>query len=247
MYRRTNNGSGVAGRTVATTFLVAASLSCSETSNDAAGSGSSGGTTTTSASESNVTGQGTIASEESTVGADSTDAAEPGSSSSSSETTAAETSAPVCADLGDPCTVCENAACPDEYCGCLDNTDCILMAQCTAGCAIDDPVCNQGCWSQYPDGISDGALLTHCAAVDCPAECGPYVPLTRCQECLYRDCPAEMNVCVANPDCTALLECLAACGAPGCESSCYTAHPDGLADSGPVGKCGQDACTTECA
>lgn len=143
--------------------------------------------------------------------------------------------------------MCESATCPFEYCGCLDNPDCLLLAQCTSLCTNGDAACNQACWTLYPEGISDGALLTHCAATDCTAECGDYVPLSSCQECLYRQCQPQMNVCVANPDCTVLLECLAACDEPGCESTCYTAHPDGLADSGPVGECGQDACVDACA
>lgn len=153
----------------------------------------------------------------------------------------------ICSDVGDPCTICESTTCPAEYCGCYDNGSCLLLAQCVAGCAVDDTACAQACWTQYPDGISDGALLTHCAATLCAEACGRYVPLTPCQLCLYTECAEAMNVCIANPECTALLQCLDACEAPGCENTCYIAHPDGLADSGPVGRCAQEACVTQCA
>lgn len=215
------------------------------------GTASSGGST--GASSAGMTTAASIASADSTTapdptGATSVSASTDGSSSTDSgpASSSDDTGAALCPDIGEPCTICESTQCPDEYCGCYDNGSCVLLAQCAAKCEIGDEACYQVCWTQYPDGISDAGLLTHCAATICPDECGPYMPLTPCQLCLYGECADAMNVCIANPECTALLQCLDACEDPGCENTCYTAHPDGLADSGPVGECAQVACTQEC-
>jgi hypothetical protein len=151
-----------------------------------------------------------------------------------------------CFALGDPCTECELANCPTEYCDCLQNAECVSLAQCAIGCTPGDMECEQPCWTQNPGGISDGALVTHCAATFCQSECPGYAPLDECQLCLFSSCSAAMNTCVANPDCNALLFCLADCTAPGCENQCYAAHPGGLADAGPVGTCLQQACAGPC-
>lgn len=216
---------------------------CGEGSTTSTSGGSSEGAT------GSETGHGTNESADSSGPAPTTVGTAPstGTTGTGPQTSGDTTAGASCPSLGDPCTECESSMCPVEYCACFDNGSCGLLAQCTAGCAIDDMACNQACWSMHPDGISDGALLTHCAATICSDACGPYVPLTPCQLCLYTECPEEMNQCVANPDCTALLECLDACETPGCENTCYTAFPGGLADSGPVGLCGQDHCAVECA
>ncbi len=172
---------------------------------------------------------------------------DPSSTSAADSSTGTDTRPLQCPDVGDPCTICESTQCPDEYCGCFDNGSCVLLAQCAAQCAVGDAACNQACWTQYPEGISDGALLTHCAATTCTADCGAYTPLNECQRCLYAECPDSMNGCVSNPECTALLECLDTCEDVGCENGCYAVHPDGLADSGPVGECAQEACLLDCA
>lgn len=210
----------------------------------AASDGGTGDATATTAPES-ATDTGTPA-----TSADTTDG---GASTGDADTTdggadsSGDTGVAMCPDLGDPCTQCESTMCPDEYCGCFDNGSCGLLVQCGLACDLNDQDCYQQCWTMYPEGISDAGLLTHCAGTLCLAECGAYEPLSQCQLCLYADCPDEMNVCISNPECTALLECLDACEDPGCENGCYALHPDGLADSGPVGECAQRACLTECA
>lgn len=151
-----------------------------------------------------------------------------------------------CFALGDACTECELANCPTEYCDCFQNDECVALAQCAITCPPGDVECYQPCWTASPGGISDAALLTHCAGTVCAASCPGFVPLEPCQECLYTSCDAEMNACMSNPDCTALLLCLDACTAPGCENQCYNEHPGGLADAGPVGTCLQSACAAQC-
>ncbi len=233
------------------TVLTMASLLLLACGDDGGGTGGSTGDPSTGAATTSETeSSGSTGSSTGTTTDPSGTSSGPGSTSSvdsSSGGSSSDTGEGLCPDLGDPCTQCEATMCPDEYCGCFDNGSCGLLAQCAAGCEIGDAECNQACWTMHPEGISDGALLTHCAATLCMPECGPFVPLTECQVCLYSECQDAMNVCVSNPECTALLECLDACENPGCENGCYALHPDGFADSGPVGECAQRACLTACA
>lgn len=210
------------------------------TATDGTSTGSSSGSSTTSGPdqpETTVDPSGATTTDD--TGLDTSSSGSPADSSS-------ETGAAICPDVGEPCTQCESTTCSQEYCDCYNNGSCVLLSQCALQCDIGDTECYQACWSMYPDGISDAALLTHCAATVCMPECGPFIPLTECQQCLYGRCPEEMNVCISNPDCTALLYCLDECELPGCENGCYALYPGGLADSGPVGECAQEACTVEC-
>jgi hypothetical protein len=155
--------------------------------------------------------------------------------------------AAACVDLGEPCTACELAACPDVYCGCYGNASCGLLASCVLACAPEDTACLQECATTYPDGITDGALLSHCAAVDCAVECPGFVPLTDCQLCLYQGCEEEMNRCIANPSCSAALYCIADCeGDTTCAYACLDQYPSGRSDATAVGLCSQAHCTGTC-
>lgn len=213
---------------------------------DATSSGS--GSATEPSGSTTTVGQttGTVASTSTTVAADESSSSS-GFADSGSDNTSNDTDPGICPDAGGRCTICESTECPDEYCDCYNNGSCVLLAQCTFACPVGDIECNQLCWTTYPEGISDGALLTQCAATTCSGQCGALNPLTECQICLYGECSQAMNTCVSNPECTALLTCLDLCEDPGCENTCYAVHPDGLADSGPVGDCAQDACLQQCA
>jgi hypothetical protein len=164
----------------------------------------------------------------------------------SSSATSGSGGGPTCDDLGDACTACEATECADIYCNCYGNAQCGLLYQCLLPCAPDDLACQQACWTAHEDGVSDGALLVHCAATACATACPGYTPLTPCQECLFTECEPQMNTCYANPDCITLLACLDECTTPGCENGCYALYPDGLGDAGPVGDCLQASCAAAC-
>ena len=173
-----------------------------------------------------------------------------GGGEQSSGTTSSATStgsAEMCPGVGDPCTGCESVSCPKAYCDCYKDSECVLMAACLAKCAIDDVPCDQLCWTAHPSAISKGALMLDCAATTCAKGCPGYKPLGACLVCVYTSCQMEMNTCIARPDCTQLLACVAACTVPGCETSCYQQFPDGAAGAGPVANCLQAKCPTECA
>jgi hypothetical protein len=194
------------------------------------GGGSSGSSPTTATS----TGQSTSGGS----GSSTSDASSSVSSGSGGGTA-------TCTDLGDPCTTCELAECAEVYCDCYDNVECGALSACVANCG-GTADCYQGCATEHPEGISGGALLTHCAGTVCTDACPGYVPLAPCQECLYTRCQGAMNTCVANPECTLLLYCLDACVDPDCTNDCYFEYPDGTGDAGPVGTCLQDECPVEC-
>jgi hypothetical protein len=180
------------------------------------------------------------------TGGDGTGGQSTGGQGNGGQSTGGQGGGGTCFALGDACTECELANCPTEYCDCFQNDACVSLAQCAITCIPGDLDCYQPCWTASPNGISDAALLTHCAGTVCAASCPGFAPLDPCQQCLYSSCDAEMNACMSNPDCTALLLCLDACTAPGCENQCYNAHPGGLADAGPVGTCLQSSCAAPC-
>lgn len=152
-----------------------------------------------------------------------------------------------CPGVGDSCTNCESASCPKAYCDCYEDPECVSMATCLAKCAPNDEPCDQLCWTAHPSAISEGALLLDCAATTCTKGCPGYAPLGKCLVCVYTACQPEMNTCIAKPECTQLLACVAACKVPGCETSCYQQYPGGSADAGPVANCLQAHCSAECA
>lgn len=155
---------------------------------------------------------------------------------------------PGCPGLGDPCTDCMAIQCSPAYCGCYGNQDCSELYQCFATCAPGDAACEQACYTDHEDGISDATLFGHCAATTCDAACDFGFELTPCQQCLYDDCEPEMNQCVASPDCTAIFACFQGCdpGDPGCPAACLMQYPDGSDDAQSVSQCAQTICAPAC-
>jgi hypothetical protein len=155
-----------------------------------------------------------------------------------------------CVDFGEPCSACEIEACEDRYCECYGNVDCGLYASCAIDCDPGDAECLQACNTAYPDGITDAVLLNDCAATSCSSECEQFelYELTPCQTCLYEECESAMNDCLAVPDCSALLFCLADCeGSVTCQNTCYATYPNGIEPATPVGTCSSQNCASACA
>ncbi len=195
-------------------------------------------------------GGGSNASTSAQTGATSSDVGSSGTGGAGSTATGqggegAQGGGAICTDLGDPCTTCEATQCAAVYCDCYSNVECGALAACAEACGYT-PECYQQCATEHPEGISEGALLTHCAGTVCSDACPGYQPLDGCQICLYTECQPEMNDCVSNPDCTALLTCLDLCETPECTNDCYFEFPDGSGDVGPVGDCLQESCAAAC-
>src|SRR5262249_9222070 len=152
----------------------------------------------------------------------------------------------MCPSAGDACTSCEAMSCPEVYCNCYHDPECVALGQCTAKCNPSDNACNQPCWTAHPSAIAKAALLANCAGTSCPAPCPGYKPIGACLICLNTNCAAEMNACVSNPDCSNLLTCLGACTTLSCQNNCYQQFPKGAAGAGPVGTCTQAHCAAAC-
>ncbi|NUP08529.1 MAG: hypothetical protein HOW73_20970 [Polyangiaceae bacterium] len=173
-----------------------------------------------------------------------------GGSSSSDVGGSSGTGTMICDSQG-PCGDCVAQACPEVWCGCVNNPDCLQLFGCTAACPSgpEHEACIQSCMSTYPDGISDAVLATGCASDPCSDSC-PQAgnPLTPCEECTYSTCPDAMNTCLANSECLDLYGCLSACGQNdlSCHQGCYNDHPDGIEPLEDVLDCTSGPCEDSC-
>lgn len=154
-----------------------------------------------------------------------------------------------CQSLGDACSTCLHTNCQDLYCTCYNNADCTgLVFNCLNQCdpaAADYQMCVQDCSTMYPGGISDGALLGGCSdqncAMDCPAS---GVVIDACSECLFTNCPNEMNTCLADPACAAAVECIQMC--PPGDINCPLTCANGVPGAQAVLQCGLTNCQAQC-
>jgi hypothetical protein len=157
--------------------------------------------------------------------------------------------APPCPGLGDACTECMAWDCSDTYCACSNNAECGTLLTCLAGCGQGNEGCTNSCLAQHENGISDALLVSDCSATTCQASCpAGGVPLDACQKCLFVSCAPAMNKCLADPECQALIACIAEC-APNddvCFQTCAFQHFGALADAQAVGECASGVCAASC-
>ncbi|MBW2457109.1 MAG: hypothetical protein JRI68_21515 [Deltaproteobacteria bacterium] len=152
-----------------------------------------------------------------------------------------------CQALGDTCTICEHQACPEIYCACYNNDDCVNLAMCLAMCGTGYSTCAQNCYGQFPSGISIAAQAGHCAATQCQGVCEGFDELPECNLCLFIKCSEHMDQCLANPACAPLLWCTNSCTTNTCIEDCYANHPGGVSLTAQVNLCMQAECQDECA
>lgn len=68
-----------------------------------------------------------------------------------------------------------------------------------------------------------------------------------CTGCLSDQCQPELDGCLGNAECDALVCCIVACAMEaGCIGACQNEHPDGYADSRLLGACGAQGCPGVC-
>ncbi|WP_437279248.1 hypothetical protein WME90_01450 [Sorangium sp. So ce375] len=153
-----------------------------------------------------------------------------------------------CASLGDPCTTCLALRCQESYCACQRSAECAALGNCLLGCAVGDEPCGQVCLTAHRAGISGIFLEGGCAFELCGVQCPSRAPLSACATCRHTGCAAEMNACVADPSCRALLACVDACGADdeACRSQCAVDNEGGMRAAGPVFACEGAQCGTDC-
>lgn len=184
-------------------------------------------------------------------GASSTDVATSGTSTSA---TSSQSSGggegggvAICAAPG-PCGACVALACPEVWCGCVDDPECGALFACGNACGTDE-ACRQACLAEHPEGISDVVLVTGCAAESCPDDCPTTGDgLSDCEQCLYTDCDAQMNACLSQPACLGLFQCLTACPDLdlSCQQGCYAEYGEGAEALEAVLVCSQSACPDVC-
>ena len=101
----------------------------------------------------------------------------------------------------------------------------------------------------YPDGISAALLVSGCAGTTCEAACGWGDPdFDPCAECVYTDCAAEMNACLAMPACSQLYDCLDACPPLdlACQQGCYQSYGGGVPALQALLECADASCQSLC-
>lgn len=158
-----------------------------------------------------------------------------------------------CKSLNEPCSNCAIEQCNDLYCECFGNAACKSLVLCLSGCAAGDEECFQQCLTVNEDGISDAFLVADCVQDKC-ADTACEFPLdevTECQTCLFGKCEADMNACIANPDCSQILFCFQECEKadpvdPTCGQKCYDASPGGQQDLDAVNTCRDANCDAVC-
>ncbi|MDC0680334.1 hypothetical protein [Sorangium atrum] len=153
-----------------------------------------------------------------------------------------------CASIGDPCTTCLALRCQESYCACQRSTECAALGNCLLGCAAEDVACKQACMTAHRAGISGIFLEGGCASELCRAQCPSRDALSPCASCRFTGCAAEMNACVADPSCRALLACVELCRADGdgCQEACAAMHADGVQTAGAVFACEEAKCGADC-
>jgi hypothetical protein len=156
----------------------------------------------------------------------------------------------MCQSVGDACSNCAFSSCNAEYCACYVEQDCAAIVNCFQTCPTGDMACQQTCMTMHPDSISLAFLLGDCASNDCAAECPGVRALDPCEACLFTSCSTQMNTCLSNPDCTALLQCVHPACAPTysmtCVGNCAALHPGGQTDGLAVYSCLTGSCATAC-
>ena len=148
-----------------------------------------------------------------------------------------------CVGLGDACSDCAVDACNALYCTCAANTDCTTLIACLDGCGGNQG-CAQNCLSSTPNGISDAVLLNDCASGACGAQCPTTQPLDACQKCAAQMCPQQLSACLANPDCTPLIDCASQCSPDDfiCLGGCASDYGDGQDVAEALGDCVSGVC-----
>lgn len=155
-----------------------------------------------------------------------------------------------CKSLGDACTDCTFDQCKTQHCQCIENDSCFTLVVCLSFCTANDYACYQKCFTDNEAGIADAFLLADCALEPCGTVCplDDFKKLDECQTCLLQSCDNEMNGCVADSECSLILECIQDCNPndPECPKQCVADFPNGHGDLGPVQSCLEKSCATPC-
>jgi hypothetical protein len=80
-----------------------------------------------------------------------------------------------------------------------------------------------------------------------PVTCDGATSTDACGACVYGACCSQLEACVGDSDCSALLTCTDGCsGSSTCESSCMQSYPAGATLFDDVATCESQSCTSAC-
>jgi hypothetical protein len=160
-----------------------------------------------------------------------------------SQTTAA------CASLDQPCDQCMVAKCSDAYCGCAQSPDCISIVGCAEKCQKGSFDCVMSCYVGHGAGASVFALSVDCAGTTCQAACPTGQALDACTQCSAQKCAKELDACVGDAECNALLQCVFAYpkGDQGCAQNCGFEHLGAVSTAQDLQGCTNKECAGPCA
>jgi hypothetical protein len=159
---------------------------------------------------------------------------------------------------GDPtCDTCIDASCCAENTACVSDADCAALVAC--GDACRDDACISACMSAHPSGATKLDTLSSCVQTSCSSACGGPPPGgppgsacgfgsgdATCDTCLDTNCCGDANACLADADCTALIDCAQSCADDACISACEAAHPGGTAKINALSTCADTTCGSAC-
>lgn len=222
---------------VALTLLGCGSNVTVETS----GTGGAGATT--------ATGGGGAGGSVSAAGGASTGGASTGGASTGGASTGGTGGTTItCETQGGVCPTCLSTGCPEVFCACQEEPHCFGYLECLGTCIEGPPDCAQSCAAVHEPGITAAILVADCSATTCAGDCMFGEPLNDCQKCTYGACPDEMNACIADAECLAVIACFKECpeGDTPCYQACASAHPDGFAVFKPARDCQKAACQELC-
>jgi len=153
----------------------------------------------------------------------------------------------ICPSFGDACTGCMSTTCPDTFCDCADNPECLDLFDCLVAC-VGNEACNQTCFAAHEDAVAEMFLLSDCAGTTCDSSCNWGDDIEPCAECLLDLCDAAMSTCLVNAECFALFSCLTTCPSLDltCQQGCYDQFGGGVADLQELLQCSAAECQPIC-
>ncbi|MBK8258561.1 MAG: hypothetical protein IPK82_38610 [Polyangiaceae bacterium] len=174
-------------------------------------------------------------------GASQTTSATTGEGGTSSSTTSSSTGGgEACsAPPSNECNNCLYETCTDPYCACAGYAPCVSLAAC-----IGEAKPVEYCWQTNKEGISTLGLLLACGSSNC--NCG-YDPVSDCEICQFKECPAEVNECLSTAACVSYLGCWQNCkGEPSCQQDCNANFATGQSKAQALFGCVLDNCGSDC-
>jgi len=140
------------------------------------------------------------------------------------------------------------------YENCCDSADAVFIepgpTQDLANCWLDcgDPICEEGCYATYPDGIAEFAAWQACLNVACAEPEGPCAVSDPCNECAFVECECEYASCLGSPDCFLGYICFSECDPDDveCASDCVDAVPANEPGLTQYFNCTLQRCGSQC-